>query len=127
MCSTNRAQVPKEFYGRVTAVLASRVRFETAAQGIRPRDIKDNAGAKAAGLKLARIQRAYTKAWTQHKRRAERIGHKTSEPTKRPTTTQDYLSLILGEERKRNDLVKEQNALLRELVCHPLPRMLDSR
>nr|POE94245.1 hypothetical protein CFP56_16485 [Quercus suber] len=83
------------------------------------------AGARAdpevqrTGLKLARAQKAATTSLQAHRLRAARAGEQVNAATSNPTTSADYLRLMLAEQRTMNTiankLVRAINLVANEL------------
>lgn len=73
----NVVQVPREFFGRLRALLNVRDEFTTEVSRLGAATtaaVAAGPAAQAAGLRLARFESAYNDQWASHVRTAGRIG-----------------------------------------------------
>lgn len=114
--------MPREFNGRVRQLYRLRARYEEATESldrVSSRTVRADAAASAAAMLLARAQREFNlqlSAWS-HERRGACV--QVRAPTRRPRTTEDYLSLLLAESRECDRLLAELTGVLREAVSIP--------
>jgi hypothetical protein len=92
------------YYGRYERLYVLRDAYDAAVQaalaaGTEPKNVGKNKEVLTAGLELATHQRALTKALTADRKTAANTGVSLDARTSKPKTTQDFLGLILKEQR----------------------------
>ncbi|GAB7357808.1 hypothetical protein MBLNU459_g0794t1 [Dothideomycetes sp. NU459] len=94
--------VPNDFNARVDRLYVMRDTYEAAVAAVPGNNAaakRADAAVQAAGLKLARFQKLFNQELEVRRRRAARSGIPLTQPTHTPTTTPEFLALILGEQR----------------------------
>ena len=127
----NITQVPREFNGRLARLLELRTAHEAQIArvvlgGGDKSAQKADAQVMATGLKLARCQRAYNAAWAAFMRAAGRQGVAVKAPTSKPRSTEDFLMLMLAEQRKLNGLMSDMVTAVRGLVGTHVSRSINT-
>lgn len=101
--------MPQEFNGRLNRLIVLRGRYDAAI--VAATTPKTDAGVIAAGVKLARCQRQFNLELSNLRRTAAHTGTPIGVATQVPTTSPQFLGLILVEQRRIA-------AALEQLVAH---------
>jgi len=102
-CSADCSQIPKVFEGRAERLYELFDDYSAAVTAARAagREAKSDNAVLRTGVSLARAQRDVTRDLTVFRKEAGRLGADLGLPTGKPKSTQNFLGLILVEQRKQ--------------------------
>ena len=113
---TDESQIPREFNGRYERLFILKDSYDAAVTAAGDAaTARTDPEVERTGLRLARAQKTVTKSLQQRRIAAARSGQRLTNATSNPTTTQDFLALILVEQRGIRTAL--------ESVCSHLYRM----